>query len=213
MGADTLSYILMLEELNRVVPAIGTVVSVHNSLVNGALVMYGTEEQKARYLPRLTSGEALAAFGLTEPHAGSDAGATRTTAERRGDGWVLNGQKMWITSGALADTVVATARTLVDGEDQGVSCFIVTKDAPGFVPGKDEPKMGLKGSVTSQLFFPDGALGALQRLFGLLRPAAPAPSPVVTPPIQSISENKLDAPPLGQATLAPSRARGSDTTA
>jgi alkylation response protein AidB-like acyl-CoA dehydrogenase len=117
--------------------------------------LFGSEEQKRTFLPTLASGQGLGAFGLTEPHAGSDAGATRTTAVRDGDEWVLNGQKMWITSGAVADTVVATARAFVDGQDMGVACFVVPKGTPGFTPGKDEPKMGLKGSITSQLFFED----------------------------------------------------------
>jgi alkylation response protein AidB-like acyl-CoA dehydrogenase len=159
-GADTMSYALAVEELSAACGSTGLIYAAHMSLGCAPFYLFGTDEQKERYLPRLTSGEALGAFGLTEPHAGSDAGATRTTAEKRDDGWLLNGQKMWITSGALAETVVSTARTLVNGEDQGVSCFIVTKGAAGFVPGKDEPKMGLKGSVTSQLFFHDCLLPA-----------------------------------------------------
>jgi butyryl-CoA dehydrogenase len=93
----------------------------------------------------------LAAFGLTEPEAGSDAGATRTTAVRDGGEYVLNGSKMWITSGALADVVNCTAKTDAEAGTRGISCFLVEKGTPGFVPGKNEPKMGLKGSVTSAL--------------------------------------------------------------
>lgn len=159
-GADTMSYALAVEELSAACGSTGLIYAAHMSLGCAPFYLFGTEAQKERYLPLLTSGEALGAFGLTEPHAGSDAGATRTTAEQRADGWLLNGQKMWITSGALAETVVSTARTLVDGEDKGISCFIVTKGATGFLPGKDEPKMGLKGSVTSQLFFQDCLLPA-----------------------------------------------------
>jgi alkylation response protein AidB-like acyl-CoA dehydrogenase len=154
-GADTVSYALAVEELSAACGSTGLIYAAHMSLGCAPFYLFGSPEQKERFLPPLAAGESLGAFGLTEPHAGSDAGATRTSAERQADGWLLNGQKMWITSGALAATVVATARTVVDGEDRGVSCFIVTRGAPGFLPGKDEPKMGLKGSVTSQLFFQD----------------------------------------------------------
>jgi alkylation response protein AidB-like acyl-CoA dehydrogenase len=154
-GADTVSYALAVEELSAACGSTGLIYAAHMSLGCAPFYLFGTSEQKQRWLPELASGRELGAFGLTEPQAGSDAGATRTTAVRTAEGWRLNGQKMWITSGALAATVVATARTEVDGEDRGVSCFIVPRGVPGFRPGKDEPKMGLKGSVTSQLFFED----------------------------------------------------------
>jgi alkylation response protein AidB-like acyl-CoA dehydrogenase len=127
------------------------------SLGCAPLYLFGSDAQKEKYLPKLTSG-AFGAFGLTEPHTGSDAGATKTTATLRDGAWVLDGQKMWITNGGVAETIVSTARTLVDGEDKGVSCFVVETSTPGFVVGKNEPKMGLKGSVTSQLFFEDCAI-------------------------------------------------------
>jgi len=150
-GADTVSYALTVEEISAACGSTGLIYAAHVSLGAAPFYLFGSEEQKKRYLPRLCSG-GLGAFGLTEPHTGSDASNTRTIAEKRDGSWVLNGQKMWITNGALADTVVCTARALVDGEDCGVSCFIVEKGTPGFAPGKNEPKMGLKGSVTSQLF-------------------------------------------------------------
>jgi alkylation response protein AidB-like acyl-CoA dehydrogenase len=154
-GADTLSYALAVEEVSAACGSTGLIYAAHTSLGCGPIYAFGSEEQKHKYLPPLTAGEMLAAFGLTEPHAGSDPAATRTVAEKRGDKWVLNGQKMWITSGAIAGVLIATARTIVDGQERGLSCFIVEKDTPGFIPGKDEPKMGLKGSVTSQLYFED----------------------------------------------------------
>lgn len=150
-GADTVSYALAVEEISAACGSTGLIYAAHVSLGASPFYLFGTEAQKQKYLPRLCSGE-LGAFGLTEPHTGSDAANTRTVAEKRNGSWLLNGQKMWITNGALAATVICTARTIVDGEDQGVSCFIVEKGTPGFTPGKNEPKMGLKGSVTSQLF-------------------------------------------------------------
>ncbi len=157
-GADTVSYALAVEELSAACGSTGLIYAAHMSLGCAPFYLFGSEAQKQEYLPRLAAGESLGAFGLTEPHTGSDAGATRTVAELKDGQWVLNGQKMWITSGALAETVISTARVMVNGEDRGVSCFIVTKGTPGFEPGKDEPKMGLKGSVTSQLYFRDCAL-------------------------------------------------------
>jgi alkylation response protein AidB-like acyl-CoA dehydrogenase len=152
-GADTLSYALAVEEIAAACGSTGLIYAAHISLGSSPIHYFGTEAQKQRFLPRLTSGAAFGAFGLTEPHAGTDAGATRTTATWRDGAWVLDGQKMWITNGGIAATVISTARTIVDGEDKGISCFVVETDAPGFIVGKNEPKMGLKGSVTSQLFF------------------------------------------------------------
>lgn len=153
-GADTLSYALTVEEISAACGSTGLIYAAHVSLGTSPFYLFGTEAQKKKYLPRLCSG-GLGAFGLTEPHTGSDAANTRTTAERKNGSWLLNGQKMWITNGALADTVICTARTIEDGQDRGVSCFIVEQGTPGFTPGKNEPKMGLKGSVTSQLFLTD----------------------------------------------------------
>jgi alkylation response protein AidB-like acyl-CoA dehydrogenase len=153
-GADTVSYALAVEELAAACGSTALIYAAHVSLGCAPIYLFGTEEQKKRYLPPLTSG-AFGAFGLTEPHAGTDAGATRTTATLREGTWALDGQKMWITNGGIAETIVATARTIIDGEERGISCFIVETDRPGFVVGKNEPKMGLKGSVTSQLFFED----------------------------------------------------------
>ena len=150
-GGDYDSYALAVEEIARGCGSTALVYAAHVSLGCGPIYAFGNEEQKQKWLPRLCSGQGLAAFGLTEPQAGSDAGATRTTAVRDGGDYVLNGSKMWITSGALADVVNCTAKTDPEAGTKGISCFLVEKGTPGFIPGKDEPKVGLKGSVTSAL--------------------------------------------------------------
>ena len=161
VGADTLSYILMLEELNRVVPAIGTVLSVHNSLACGALTMFGTDEQKARYLPNLASGEWLGAYALSEAHAGSNPAAMRTTARRRGDMYIINGTKTWITSGASCDVAILFAVTGdSDKPSRNISAFICPRDVPGLTVSKPEDKMGIRASETNQLIYEDAELPA-----------------------------------------------------
>jgi butyryl-CoA dehydrogenase len=152
-GGDYLSYTIAVEEIARACGATALIYAAHVSLGCAPISYFGTEEQKQKWLPHLCSGQGLGAFGLTEPEAGSDAGATRTTAVRDGDGYVLNGSKMWITSGAIADVVIATAKTDPAAGTRGISCFLVEKGTSGFIPGKNEPKMGLKGSVTSALSF------------------------------------------------------------
>jgi len=152
-GGDYLSFAIAVEEVARACGSTALIYAAHVSLGCGPIYYFGTEEQKQRWLPHLCSGKGLGAFGLTEPEAGSDAGSTRTVAVRDGDCYVLNGSKMWITSGALADVVVATAKTDPAAGTRGISCFLVAKGTPGFIPGKNEPKMGLKGSVTSALTF------------------------------------------------------------
>ncbi len=150
-GGDYLSYAIAVEEIARACGSTALIYAAHVSLGCGPIYNFGTEAQKQRWLPHLCSGQGLAAFGLTEPEAGSDAGATRTTAVRDGDFYLLNGSKMWITSGAIADVVNCTAKTDLEAGTRGISCFLVEKGTPGFHPGKNEPKMGLKGSVTSAL--------------------------------------------------------------
>ena len=152
-GGDYLSYIIAVEEIARACGSTALIYAAHVSLGCAPIYYFGTEEQKKKWLPHLCSGRGLAAFGLTEPEAGSDAGATRTTAVRDGDFYLLNGSKMWITSGAIADVVTCTAKTDPSAGTRGISCFLVEKGTPGFIPGKNEPKMGLKGSVTSALSF------------------------------------------------------------
>jgi butyryl-CoA dehydrogenase len=160
-GADTLSYILVLEELNRVVPAIGTVMSVHNSLVCGALIAFGTSEQKARYLPLLASAQWLGAYALSEAHAGSNPVAMRTTARKRGDVYVINGTKTWITSGKSCDVAILFAVTGSGSKaSSNISAFICPKNIPGLQVGKLEDKMGIRASETTQLIYEDAELPA-----------------------------------------------------
>ncbi len=153
VGADTISYSIAVEELSAACGSTGLSYAAHTSLACMPLLWFGNEEQKQRYLTHIASGKGLGAFGLTEPQSGSDAAGLRTSAVKDGDAWVLNGQKMWITSGSIADVVLVAAVTDASRGAHGISNFIVEKGTPGFIPGKDEPKMGLKGSVTSQLFF------------------------------------------------------------
>jgi len=154
-GADTVTYAIAVEEVSRVSGSVGITLAAHTSLGLDLIHRFGTEEQKRKYLPPLAAGKGLAAFGLTEPEAGSDAAAVKTTAVLDGEQWVINGQKTFITSGSIADVVIVAAVTDKSAGTKGISNFIVEKDTPGFRPGRDEEKMGLRGSVTSQLFFED----------------------------------------------------------
>ena len=152
-GADTVSYAIVVEELSRACGSTGITVAAHNSLCTGHILRHGTEEQKRKYLPKLASGEWLGAWGLTEPNAGSDAGATETTAALEGDEWVINGNKTFITNGSIAGLTVIMARTDPGKGTRGISAILVENGTPGYTYGKDEKKMGLHGSVTSELFF------------------------------------------------------------
>ncbi len=154
-GADTVCYAIAVEEIARVCGSTAITVAAHTSLGTYPIYRFGNDEQKRKYLPRLASGQGLAAFGLTEPEAGSDAGATRTRAVLQGDEWVLNGQKIFITNGSIAEVGIVTAVTEPEKGTRGISNFIVEKGTPGFRPGRDEEKMGLKASVTSELFLED----------------------------------------------------------
>jgi butyryl-CoA dehydrogenase len=154
-GADTITYAIAVEEISRVSGSVGITLAAHTSLGLDLIYRFGNEEQKQKYLPSLAAGQGLGAFGLTEPEAGSDAAAVKATAVLDGDEWVINGQKVFITSGSIADVVIIAAITDRSAGAKGISNFIVEKGMPGFRPGRDEDKMGLKGSVTSQLFFED----------------------------------------------------------
>ncbi len=156
VGVDTLSYILVLEEINKVMPALGTIISVHNSLVATSIVRAGSDEQKGKYLPRLASGAIIGAYALSEPQAGSNPAAMRTTATRDGDDYVLNGSKIWITSGKSGGLALVFAVTDPDvAPKQGISAFLVEKDTPGFSVGKKEEKLGIRASDTTALIFQD----------------------------------------------------------
>ncbi len=152
-GADTISYVIATEEISAACGSSGLTFAAHISLACAPLYYFGTEEQREQYLTRLCTGQSFAGFGLTEPQTGSDAGGLRTRAEPDGDEWVINGQKMWITSGGIGDWVIVAAVTDKAAGSRGITNFIVEKDDPGYTIGRNEPKMGLKGSVTSSLFF------------------------------------------------------------
>ncbi|MFZ1947417.1 MAG: acyl-CoA dehydrogenase [bacterium] len=154
-GTDTLSYSIGVEEVSRVCAATGITMAAHTSLGTYPIWDSGNEEQKKKYLRELASGKKLGAFGLTEPGAGSDAGATDTTAVRRGDHYVVNGTKCFITNASVSETCVFTAMTDKTAGVKGISAFIVEKGTPGFRPGKKENKMGVRGSDTGELIFED----------------------------------------------------------
>jgi alkylation response protein AidB-like acyl-CoA dehydrogenase len=149
-GVDFLSYILVLEELSRADAGVGVTVAVHTSAVTLPLLVYGTDEQKSRFVPPLARGEHLGAFALTEPEAGSDAGAVRTKAEPSGDGWTITGAKQWITNGRYSGTFLTFARTdQSTAGARGVSAFIL--DADHVRVTRDEEKLGLNSSVTNDI--------------------------------------------------------------
>ncbi|RLG70054.1 MAG: acyl-CoA dehydrogenase [Methanobacteriota archaeon] len=154
-GADTISYSIAVEEVSRACGSTGLTMAAHNSLGLAHIWQDGTQEQKERYVPPLARGDKLSAWALTEPHTGSDAAAIRTTASREGDEWVLNGTKMFITNGGIADIVVVMAKTDPGKGAKGISCFIVEKNTPGFNVGKEEDKYGLRGTNTCELIFED----------------------------------------------------------
>jgi butyryl-CoA dehydrogenase len=154
-GLDTLAYAIAVEEVSRVCASTGITLAAHVSLAVYPVLAFGSPEQKEKYLGRLMSGEMLGAFGLTEPEAGSDAGATRTTAVLDGDHYAINGGKCFITSGEIAGVCIITAVTDKSKGAHGISNFIVEKGTPGFTYGAKERKMGLHGAVTSELNFAD----------------------------------------------------------
>lgn len=152
-GADTLSFALALEEIAAASGSVAITFNAHVSLAAMPIYLFGSEAQKQQWLAPLARGEGIGAFALTEPHAGSDAAALKTGAALQGDEWVVNGQKMWITSASVARTIVLAAKTNPAAGARGISNFIIPANAPGLTVGKDEPKMGMRGSPTNQLFF------------------------------------------------------------
>ncbi|MDR2528288.1 MAG: acyl-CoA dehydrogenase [Synergistaceae bacterium] len=152
-GCDVLTYILCVEELAKVCGTTGVIVAAHTSLACDPIEKYGTEEQKKKYLVPLASGKAVGAFGLTEPNAGTDASGQQTKAVLEGDHYVLNGTKIFITSGGKSDIYIIFAMTDKSRGNKGISAFIVERDSPGFSIGKKELKMGIRGSDTSELVF------------------------------------------------------------
>jgi alkylation response protein AidB-like acyl-CoA dehydrogenase len=156
-----------IEELSAVDGSIGIIVAAHNSLCSNHIFLAGNEEQRRKYIPKLASGEWLGAWGLTEPNSGSDAAGAKTTAVRKGDTWVLNGNKTFITNGHYADVAVVIAVTDKTQGTHGLSAFVVEKGTPGFRPGKKENKLGLRASDTSELIFEDCEIPA-ENLLGNL---------------------------------------------
>ena len=150
-GGDTLSYILTVEELSKVCATTGVIVSAHTSLCASLIDQFGTPAQKEKYLTPLAKGEKLGAFGLTEPGAGTDAAGQQTTAVLEGDNYILNGSKIFITNGGVADTFIIFAMTDKSQGTRGISAFIVEKNFPGFSIGKLEDKMGIRASSTTEL--------------------------------------------------------------
>ncbi len=153
IGSDYVAYCIAVEELSRVCASTGVTLSAHTSLASWPIFKFGTEEQKQRYLRPLATGEKIGAYGLTEPGSGSDSGAMRTTARRDGDDYILNGSKIFITNGGIADTYVVFALTDPEKRQKGTTAFIVEKDFAGFSVGKKEKKLGIRSSPTTEIIF------------------------------------------------------------
>ena len=172
-GGDTLSYAIAVEEISRGDGSLGLTLAAHTSLGASPFYLYGTPEQKRKYLVPLAQGKMIGAFGLTEPHAGSDAGGTKTVGVQQDGHWVINGSKLYMTSGRIAGVMVITAKTDPHATgSRGITSFIVENPTDGLSFGKDEDKMGLRSSITSPVFFEnvkvdnDAILGTPQNGFG-----------------------------------------------
>ncbi len=164
-GADYISYAIAVEELSRVCASTGVTLSAHLSLCANPIYLFGNEEQKQQFLAPLARGEKMGAFGLTEPSAGTDAGGTRTTAVKDGNGYILNGTKIFITNAGEAETYVVFARSDKQAQKHhGISAFIVEKNTPGFTFGKKEQKMGIRSSPTMELVFDNCRIPSSQLL-------------------------------------------------
>lgn len=153
IGSDYLSYVIAVEELSRVCASTGVTLSAHISLASWPIFTYGTEEQKKNFLTRLATGEAIGAYALSEPGAGSDVASMTMTATKDGDDYILNGNKVWITNGGVADIYVVFAKTNPEERHRGISAFIVEKGTEGFSFGKKEKKLGIRSSPTTELIF------------------------------------------------------------
>lgn len=164
VGADFISYISSIEEISYASASVGVILAVHTSVGTYPILNFGTDEQKQKYVPKLATGELIGAFGLTEPGAGSDASGLRTRAVREGDHYVLNGSKVFITNGEVADLFNVFAVTDPEKGAKGVSAFVVERGTPGFTVGKKEHKMGMNGSGTVELIFDNAIVPASQLL-------------------------------------------------
>jgi len=163
-GMDTVAYAAAVMEIARADASVAITMAAHTSLGTSPILIAGTDEQKQKYIPPLASGEMIGAFGLTEPEAGSDAGATKTTAVKKGDEYVINGGKIFITNAGEAGIINLTSRVIEDGEDLGVGAFIVPTDTSGMRLGSKEKKMGWRASDTRQIFFEDMVVPAVNML-------------------------------------------------
>jgi hypothetical protein len=163
-GLSAVDYCICIEELARVDPAVALSVAAHNGLCSSHIAMFGSDAQKRQYLPRLTSGEVLGAWGLTESGAGSDAAAMRTTAVKQGNCWIINGTKAFITHARVGGIVVAMAVTDRTRGHRGISAFVIEQGTPGMTAGKKENKLGMRASDTSELIFQDCRIPAGQLL-------------------------------------------------
>ncbi|MFU0789409.1 acyl-CoA dehydrogenase [Virgibacillus proomii] len=164
IGADYMSYVIAVEELSRVCASTGVTLSAHVSLASWPIYKYGNEEQKKTFLYRLASGEALGAYALSEPGAGSDVVSMSMTAKEEGNHYVLNGNKVWITNGGVADIYIVFAKTDADKRHKGITAFIVEKGTEGFTFGKKEKKLGIRSSPTTELIFENCSIPKENRL-------------------------------------------------
>ena len=155
IGSDYLAYVIAIEELSRVCASTGVTLSAHTSLAGWPIFKFGTEEQKQKFLRPMAEGKKIGAYGLTEPGSGSDAGGMKTIAKRDGDHYILNGSKIFITNGGIADIYVVFALTDPESKQRGTSAFIVESDTPGFSVGKKESKLGIRSSPTTEIIFED----------------------------------------------------------
>lgn len=155
IGSDYLAYCIAVEELSRVCASTGVTLSAHTSLAGWPIYKFGSEEQKQKFLRPMALGEKIGGYGLTEPGSGSDAGGMKTTARRDGDDFILNGSKIFITNGGIADIYVVFAVTDAEQKHKGTTAFIVESDTPGFSVGKKEKKLGIRSSPTTEIIFED----------------------------------------------------------
>ncbi len=163
-GLSYFEYNVAIQEISKVCGSIGLSVAAHNSLCTGHIMLFGNEEQKRKYLPRLSSAEMIGAWGLTEPNTGSDAGNMKTIAVQEGDEWVLNGTKSWITHGISGDVAVVIARTGDRRTSNNSTAFIVERGTPGFTGGKKENKLGMRASETAEMIFDNCHINDSQRI-------------------------------------------------
>jgi alkylation response protein AidB-like acyl-CoA dehydrogenase len=154
-GFGYLEYVTAIAELSKLDPSVGLSMAAHNSLCTGHIMMFGSEEQKRKYIPKLATCEFLGAWGLTEPNTGSDAGNMRTVAVKDGDHYVINGAKNFITHGVSGDVAVLIARTGDVGDSHGMTAFVIEKGTPGFKGGRKEDKLGMRASETAEMIFED----------------------------------------------------------